>query len=157
MVMAKKNQKPVKICLISSSGGHFEQLKMLNPLSQHYEVFWVTEYSDYEVEADYFMRQARPGRITNLDIMFINGIRSLKIWVKERPDYVITTGTMAALPMTVLAKIFRKKLIYIETFARVYDGTQTGKLIYKYADLFIVQWETLKKIYPNAVYGGSIY
>ena len=29
--------------------------------------------------------------------------------------------------------------------------------MYKFADLFIVQWETLKKVYPNAVYGGGIY
>ena len=89
--------------------------------------------------------------------MFINAIRSVKIWIREQPDYVITTGTLVVLPLAFLAKIFRKKLIYIETFARVYDGTRAGKLMYKYADLFIVQWESLKKIYPNAVYGGSIY
>jgi UDP-N-acetylglucosamine:LPS N-acetylglucosamine transferase len=89
--------------------------------------------------------------------MFINGVSSLKIWIKEKPDVVITTGTLVVLPMAFLAIIFRKKLIYIETFARVYDGSRAGKLMYKYADLFIVQWETLKKVYPNAVYGGSIY
>lgn len=154
---ADKKNKPVKICLISSSGGHFEQLKMLQPLSQNHEVFWVTEDSDYEVSADYFMRQTRPSRIKNVFIMFINGVRSLKIWIREKPDVVITTGTLVVLPMAFLAIIFRKKLIYIETFARVYDGSRAGKLMYKYADLFIVQWETLKKVYPNAVYGGSIY
>lgn len=155
--MKNKKNKPIKICLISSSGGHFEQLKMLAPLSQKYDVFWVTEDSDYEVPADYFMRQTRPSRIKNVVIMVINGVRSLKIWIRERPDVVITTGTLVVLPMAFLAKIFRKKLIYIETFARVYDGTRSGKLMYRFADLFIVQWESLKKIYPKAVYGGSIY
>lgn len=157
MKRSDKTNKPVKICLISSSGGHFEQLKMLLPLAQNHTVFWITEDSDYEVSSDYFMRQTRPSKIKTMYSMFVNTIRSIKIWIKERPDYVITTGTMAALPMAVLAKIFRKKLIYIETFARVYDGTRAGKLMYKFADLFIIQWETLKSIYPNAVYGGSIY
>lgn len=155
--MKNKKNRPIKICLISSSGGHFEQLKMLAPLSQNYTVFWVTEDSDYEVPADYFLRQTRPSRIKNSFIMVINTIRSLRIWMKERPDVVITTGTLVVLPMAFLAKIFRKKLIYIETFARVTDGTRAGKLMYRFADLFIVQWESLKKIYPNAVYGGSIY
>lgn len=64
---------------------------------------------------------------------------------------------MVAFPMAYLAKIFRKKLIYIETFARIKDGTRTGKIMYEKADLFIIQWEDLKSVYPNAIYGGSIY
>ena len=50
-----------------------------------------------------------------------------------------------------------KKVIYIETFARVNDCTRAGKLMYKIADLFIYQWEALEKFYPNGVFGGSIY
>lgn len=89
--------------------------------------------------------------------MIKNFAYSLKIWVKEKPDLVITTGTMVAIPLAIYSKMFNKKLIYIETYARVYDGTKAGKLMYKYADLFIIQWESLKEIYPNAIYGGSIY
>lgn len=155
--MKDNRNKSIKICFISSSGGHFEQLKMLSPLAQNHDVFWVTENSDYDVPTDYFLRQTRPSRLKNLGIMFLNTLASIKIWTKEKPDYVITTGTLVALPMAFLAKLFGKKLIYIETFARVYDGSRAGKLMYKFADLFIVQWETLKSIYPNAVYGGSIY
>lgn len=44
---------------------------------------------------------------------------------------------MVAFPMAYLAKIFRKKLIYIETFAQISDGTRTGKKMYKKADLII--------------------
>ncbi|MEM5600081.1 hypothetical protein AAHB61_03905 [Bacillus cereus] len=29
--------------------------------------------------------------------------------------------------------------------------------MYKHADLFLVQWEDMKKFYPNAKYGGGIY
>ncbi|MBN8210247.1 polysaccharide biosynthesis protein [Bacillus sp. NTK071] len=150
-------QKRKKICLISSSGGHYEQLKMLGPLSEKNDVFWVTEGAEYTSEGDYFLLQTGlKDKLFPLKMM-VNIIKTLKIWYKERPDYVITTGTMIVLPMAFLAKIFGKKLIYIETFARVYDGTRAGRLMYKYADLFIVQWEPLKDIYPKAIYGGSIY
>ena len=150
-------KKEIKICLISSSGGHFEQLRMLKPLEKNYKVFWITESTDYEAPADYYMRQTTPSKVRNMFSMLINIMKAISIWYKERPDYVITTGTLVALPMAILAKLLNKKLIYIETFARVYDGTRSGKLMYKYADLFIIQWESLKEIYPNAVYGGSIY
>ena len=36
-----------KICLISSSGGHFEQLLMLRKLSEEFKVFIVTEKTEY--------------------------------------------------------------------------------------------------------------
>ena len=33
----------------------------------------------------------------------------------------------------------------------------TGRKLYPYADLFIVQWEDLLKLAPKAVFGGWIY
>jgi len=155
--MKAKRDEKLKLCLISSSGGHYEQLKMLAPLAALHDVFWVTEKTDYASEADYFLLQTGlKDRLFPVK-MVVNIVRTLILWFKEKPDCVITTGTMVALPMAFLAKIMRRKLIYIETFARVYDGTKTGKLIYKYADLFIIQWKSLQQIYPEAVYGGSIY
>ena len=69
----------------------------------------------------------------------------------------MTTGTHTAGPMCYFGKLFRSKIIYIETFANRNRKTATGKLIYPIADLFIVQWEEMKELYPKAVYGGAIY
>jgi len=153
----KYKKKNIKICLISSSGGHYEQLKMLKPLEKKYNVFWITEKTDYFSHADYFLLQTGMKDKFYLIKTIINFIKSVYIWIKERPDYIVTTGTMIVFPMAFIAKILKKKLIFIETFARVYDGTRAGKILYKYSDLFIIQWESLKEIYPKAVYGGSIY
>lgn len=153
----KTNEKRKKICLISSSGGHYEQLKMLSPLEKNNDVFWITEMSDYSSKADYYLYQTGSKDKLFPFKMVANLFKCLRIWHKEKPDYMITTGTMIVIPMAFLTKLFNKKLIYIETFARVYDGTRTGKLMYKYADLFVIQWESLKVIYPNATYGGGIY
>lgn len=149
--------KRIKVCLVSSSGGHFEQLKMLKKLEENNDVFWVTEKTEYKEKANYFLIQTGSKDKGFIYKMIMNFVYSSKIWLKEKPDLVITTGTIVALPLAFYAKFFKKKLIYIETYARVYDGTKAGKLMYKYSDMFIIQWETLKKIYPNAIYGGSIY
>ena len=61
------------------------------------------------------------------------------------------------IPICILAKLFRKKLIYIESFAKVTTPTETGKFLYKYADRFYVQWDSMKKFYPNAICLGGIY
>ncbi len=153
----KKTSKKKKLCLISSSGGHFEQLSMLRKLEDKYDLFWVTEKTDYKGNADYYLIQTGLKDWLMIVKMLVNCFKSLYLWIKEKPQAVITTGTMVALPMCFLAKIFRKKVIYIETFARVKDCTRAGKMMYKIADLFIYQWEYLKEFYPNGVYGGSIY
>ena len=70
---------------------------------------------------------------------------------------VVTTGSHNVGPMCCLAKLFRKKVIFIETIANSTTPTRAGRLIYKFADYFIVQWESMLDVYPNAIYGGWIY
>lgn len=158
MKINKKNRnRSPKLCLISSSGGHFEQINNLKVLSKDFEIYFVTEKTKYSNEANYFLPQTGMRDLLFPVKMAWNSIKSLYIWIKEKPDVVISTGTMVALPTFLLAKMHKKKIIYIETFARINDGTRAGKLMYKYADLFIVQWPELLQIYPNAEYGGSLY
>src|SRR5690554_8067683 len=103
--MKAKRDEKLKLCLISSSGGHYEQLKMLAPLAALHDVFWVTEKTDYASEADYFLLQTGlKDRLFPVK-MVVNIVRTLILWFKEKPDCVITTGTMVALPMAFLAKI----------------------------------------------------
>lgn len=147
----------IKICLASASGGHFEQLNCLKPLLNNYNGFIVTEKTKFHANADYFVTQTGfgdPGWIINSIKLFYEVWKICKL---EKPDVVISTGTYIALPFMVYCKLHRKKLIYIETFARVTDTTKAGRMMYKFADLFIYQWPELKKYYPKGVYGGSIY
>ena len=86
-----------------------------------------------------------------------NIFKSLFLMIKIRPDVVVTTGTHTAVPMCYLAKLFGKKVIFIETFANRKTKTKAGSLVYPIADVFIVQWESMLDLYPNAVFGGWIY
>lgn len=151
------NRKP-RICFVSSSGGHWEQLQKLKPLADKYTGFFVTEKTKIEAPlAKYFMLQTDlKDKLMPLKMLW-NATYTLFIWIKERPDFVITTGTMVAYPFYLLAVLFRKKFIFIETFGRVNMPTVAGKMMEKHADLFIVQWESQKKFYKNAVYVGCLY
>lgn len=151
----------IKICFAASSGGHFEQILMLKPLMEKYDSFVMTEKTAYKSEIKgtkmYFLHQVNRKELAFPFEMIGNSFRSLYIFFKERPNVVITTGVLAMIPMCLLTKVFRKKLIYIESFAKVSSPTETGKLLYRFADRFYVQWPQMKEIYPNAVYLGGIY
>lgn len=154
--MKKKNRKP-RLCLVSSSGGHWEQLKRLQLLIDKYEGFYVTEKTQFEANAKYFMKQTDLKDKLMIFKMLWNALYTLIIWIKERPDFVITTGTMVAYPFYLLAILFHKKFIFIETFGRANMPTVAGKKMEKHSDLFIVQWESQKKFYKKAIYGGCLY
>ncbi len=152
----KKDRIP-KLCLVSSSGGHWEQLQKLQPLIDKYDGFMVTEKTQFEANAKYKMKQTDLKDKLMIPKMIWNSFCALIIWIKERPDFVITTGTMVAYPFYLLAVLFKKKFVFIETFGRADMPTVAGKKMEKHTDLFIVQWETQKKYYKNAVYGGCLY
>lgn len=150
-----------KICFIASTGGHFEQIMMLKPLMEKYDSFIVTEKTDYSVVKDdkkvYYLNQVNRHEKIFIFKMIFNAIKSLVIFIKERPNIVISTGALATIPMCIVAKAFKKKVIFIESFAKVNSPTLSGKLIYKFADQFYVQWEQMKEYYPNAIFKGGIY
>ena len=152
-----KHVGQVKICLVSSSGGHWEQLKKLRPLVDKYGGFYVTERTPFVEDGPYLMVQTDlKDKLMPLK-MLVNAVHALAIWVKERPDVVVTTGTMVAYPFYLLAVLLKKKFVFIETFGRSNEPTVAGKLMQRHADLFFVQWESQKKFYDNAIYVGCLY
>lgn len=151
----------MKICFVASSGGHWEELMCLNDIADEHEAIYITEEggqaSDFNKKPMYLLQQINRHE-RNFVWHFIKIIvKAWKIMKKEKPKLVITTGALIAFPFCVFAKIFGAKLIYIESFARVEDASLTGKLAYRFADLFLVQWEELVNIYPKAIYVGGIF
>jgi len=153
--------KKMKLIFAASSGGHLEQLLMLKPLMEKYDSVFVTEKTEYSVGnpgvKTYFLSQINRKELLFLPKLIGNTFRSLGIIIKERPKVMITTGVLAIVPMALLVKLFGGKLIYIESFAKVTSKTLSGKLLYKFADRFYVQWEEMLKLYPKAIYKGGIY
>ena len=86
-----------------------------------------------------------------------NCLKTIWLFAKIRPKVIVTTGTHTAVPMCYIGKLFRRKIIFIETFANSSSKTLAGKLVYPIADVFVVQWEKMLELYPKAIFGGWIY
>ena len=90
-------------------------------------------------------------------IELFNVIKSFYLFFKYRPKVIVTTGTHTAVFMCYIGWLFRRKIIYIESFAKRTSPTLSGRLVYPIATTFVVQWESMKEVYPKAVYWGGIY
>lgn len=151
----------MKICFAASSGGHLEQILMLAPMMKKYESFILTEKTKYNFDSEftklYFVNQINRREIFFLFKLVSVIIMTLRIFLIEKPDVVISTGALATIPICLIAKVTKRKLIFIESFSKINSPTLTGKIMYKFSDLFLIQWEELKRFYPNAKFGGGIY
>ncbi|UJL26357.1 UDP-N-acetylglucosamine--LPS N-acetylglucosamine transferase (plasmid) [Lactiplantibacillus plantarum] len=148
-----------KICLVGSSGGHLTHLELLKPFWKQYDRFWVTfpkeDAKSYLKDEKMYSCYYPTNR--NLHNLVRNTVLAFKIIKKERPDIIISSGAAVAVPFFYIGKSFGAKTIYVEVFDRVDAPTLTGKLVYPITDLFIVQWESMKKIYPKAKNFGGIF
>lgn len=155
----------LKVLFIASTGGHLSELLQLKPLFSQYDFHLVTEKTKstenfknaYKSKVDFLVYGTKSHLLSYMFKFPFNIIKSLFIFLKVKPAVVVTTGTHTAVPMCYIAKFFKKKVIFIETFANRTTPTSSGKMVYPIADKFIVQWEGLLEHYPNAIYGGWIY
>lgn len=155
--MAKKK----KICFIASSGGHLQEISWLFDLCGEYDAFLVTECSDFQkkfhVEKTYYFpkidRREKHFLLHFLQLI----INSAKVMAKEKPDIILSTGALVTVPTLYIGWILGKRVIFMESMARVEGKSLSGKLVYPIADLFLVQWESMLAYYPKAVYASRLF
>ena len=156
--------KNKKVLFIASTGGHLSELLQLKPLFSKYNSYLITEKTKSTIglknkfdKVSYLVYGTKHHKFTYIFKFLFNCFKSLFLYIKIRPKVIITTGTHTAVPMCYIGKIFRSKIIFIETFANSKTKTVSGKIVYPIADTFIVQWESMLELYPKAIYGGWIY
>jgi UDP-N-acetylglucosamine:LPS N-acetylglucosamine transferase len=155
----------MKVLFIASTGGHLTELLQLAPMFEDYDYHVITE----KTKSTLSLRERFPNKVSYLlfgtkDYMWTypfkfiaNCFKSMFLYCRIRPKYIVTTGTHTAVPICYFGKLFGSKIIFIETIANTKTKTLSGKMIYPIANLFIVQWESLLQEYPKAIYGGWVF
>lgn len=155
----KKNYDECKFCIVGSSGGHLTHMWMLKDIWEKHDRVWVTFNKEdanslLKDERKYYCYYPTNRNIKNLIRNFFLAVKVLR---KEKPDVILSSGAAVAIPFFVLGKIMKIKLVYIEVFDRIDKPTISGKICYKFADKFIVQWDEQLNVYPKAINLGSIF
>lgn len=154
-----------KVLFISSTGGHLNEMLQLKKMFDKYDYHIITEKTKSNLKlkdqhpnkVDYLVYGTKSHMLSYLYKFPYNCLKSIYLYFKIRPKYIITTGAHTAVPMCYIGKLFRSKIIYIESFANIHTKTLSGRMVYPIADLFVVQWESMLKLYPKAKLGGWIY
>ena len=157
-----------RVLFIASTGGHLEELMQLKKMFDKYDYHIITEKTKanlklkekYNKRISYLIYGSYTGLANKLIYPFklmLNTLISFFLFLKIRPQYIVSTGAHTSGPMCLSGHLLGSKIIFIETFANSESKSKTGSIVYKFADLFIVQWESMLELYPEATYGGWIF
>lgn len=156
--MRAGSKYPLKICLVTSAGGHFIQLYKLKEWWSKYKRFWVTfkkEDTKYLLKGERVYHAYYP-TVRSVKNLILNFFLALCILGKERPNLIISMGAGVSVPFFYVGKLFGSKLIYITVYDRINTVELSAKLVYPIADYFIIQRKEQEKFFPKGEVWGKL-
>ena len=156
-------QSGKKLCLAASGGGHLRQLMQMLPAFKDHDFYFLTEatplglslvdkYRVRLVPHFAFGQRKSDGYLRFFWAAFTNFVMSVLHFLRERPDVIITTGAGAAFYTIIFGWVFRRKVIILESLARVKSISKFGELAARYATHYLVQWPDLVQLNAKAVH-----
>ena len=148
----------MKVLIVSSLGGHLEQMKNFYTNSPtNYQFILITEDRLKDMNLNWFDGQislikSHGGEIRKYYNFFLNSCLAFYHLIFYKPDIIISSGSHTCIPYFFLAKLFGIKSVFILSFSRRLTKAKTADIVYGVTDLFIVQWEEALKNYPNGIY-----
>jgi beta-1,4-N-acetylglucosaminyltransferase len=146
----------MKICIVSSAGGHLDEVRALRPAYAGFDHFYVVNQA-VQPAPD---MQGKLYIISHSErdlLFFVNLVEAWKILRKERPDVLLSTGAGAIVPFAIVGRLFfGTKSIFVESLTRVTVPSLTARIMYRLADRFFYQNEQLRPHFPHGQYEGSV-
>ncbi len=123
----------MKICIVSSCGGHLTEVRALQPAYAKYDHFYVLNVPvdlppDMASRTFVVSHAERDWRVAS------NFVEAWRILRAERPTIILSTGAGLAVPFAVVGKLLGIPNIFVETMTRVTEPSLTGRLMYRLAD-----------------------
>ncbi|HEY5538108.1 MAG TPA: glycosyltransferase, partial [Thermoplasmata archaeon] len=148
----------MKVCLISTVGGHLTQLETVAESVRGHDMYLLTVPSPSGLHAFPGVRRYEVRQILRNPVnALLNAVQSLRIYLKERPNVVITTGAGDAAPTVLIAAALGSAVIFVESFARVERPSLFGRLFHRWCDTVLFQWPGLRHAYRRGIHVAPLF
>jgi UDP-N-acetylglucosamine:LPS N-acetylglucosamine transferase len=145
--------------LVSSAGGHLQQLLLLRGAWAGRQRLWVT---DDAADTRSLLRgepvvfgDAPSSR--SFRSLLRNTLRAWRLFAQYRPAVVLTTGAGIAVPYAWLGRLYGAEVIYVESVTRIHSPSTTLRLVRPVAGRLYVQWPELAVKVRGARYEGTVF
>jgi len=146
--MSQVEIKPKKVLFISSSGGHWIEIRRLEAAFNGFEKCYISTDPCYKqtVTTGRFYSVINASR-WNKFYLIIQAMKIFLLLRYIRPDVVISTGAAPGFFGLFFAKKMKIKTIWVDSLANMGQLSLSGQKVRPYADLWLTQWEHLST--PN--------
>lgn len=136
--------RPLRILAVASSGGHWAQLRRLEPAFEGHDVAYLTTDAGHrsEVTPARLHTVADANRWSRLALAR-SAVKILWVLVRERPDVVVSTGAAPGYFAVRCAKLMGARTAWIDSVANVEELSLSGRMASTQADLCLTQWPHL--------------
>jgi beta-1,4-N-acetylglucosaminyltransferase len=146
----------MKVCIVSSCGGHLTEVRGLMPAYANDPHFYVL--NDNALLPDDMQNRTYFIAHSERDWKFLLNLwEAFVILRKERPTAILSTGAGPVVPFAIVARLlFGTRVIFVETIARIDSPSITGRIMYWLAHDFFYQWPQLARYFRRGTYGGLL-
>jgi UDP-N-acetylglucosamine:LPS N-acetylglucosamine transferase len=148
----------MRVLLVCSPGGHLQQMLALEPAWRGMDRAWVTlpgaDVGYLLADEDVTLGNGPTNR--SIRRLLLNLGLAWRLLRRDRPDAILSTGAGLAVPFFLVGKLLGIRLVYVESVTRTETISLSGKLVYRFADRFFVQWPQAALGRRRAVYAGSV-
>lgn len=133
-----------KVLAAASAGGHWEQMMLLRPTLEQFDVHFATTHPDLPRRAGIAAATILPD--CNQDQPF-NSLRclfaALALVLRQRPDVVISTGAAPGFFCVLAGRLTGARTLWIDSVANAEKLSMCGRLSRIFSTRCITQWEHL--------------
>ncbi len=157
-----------KLIIVLGSGGHTAQMvRLTEMLYDSYDFEYILNDDDntsinrikYHGDIHIIPRPRRKNDKSIIKSVFLtiySIINSFDIIINSKAIGIVSAGPGLTVPLFIWSMVCGKKRIFLESWSRVTTKSATGQICYHLSNLFFVQWPTLTRIYPSAIYVGRL-
>jgi UDP-N-acetylglucosamine:LPS N-acetylglucosamine transferase len=153
----------LKLFVGASAGGHANELEiLLQAVGESWPVKPYAFVTTLQITAQGFARHGKPVHVIGeadrrkpLEALRVLGRSFMLAW-REKPDVVITTGSMPLAVFCTWCKLFGARIVWIDSVAQIDHMSMSGSIMRRIADLCLVQWPDLPQRYPGTEYAGEL-
>lgn len=148
----------MRICIAASAGGHLTQLLKVSDSWQSYDSFFVTTTEVVRDKLNHYRTVYIVGECNRQQPLQVLTVlyKCLRVIIKEKPDVVISTGAAPGFIVCLIGRVFRAKIVWLDSIANTDRLSLSGRMIRPFADLILSQWPEIAREHRNVEFCGQV-
>jgi UDP-N-acetylglucosamine:LPS N-acetylglucosamine transferase len=157
MPFRQKTKRPKKVLAVCSGGGHWIQMKRLQPAFEGIQLTYATVHraNASEVRGAKLFLLPDANRDTKARLCLLL-LKLMWIVVRVRPDVVVSTGAAPGYLAIRIARLLGARTLFLDSIANAEELSMSAAMAVSHADVTLSQWDNVAQKYGLQHWGAVL-